>query len=180
MDKNIGHMRFGEKEKMSHPRDQKTKAVFALVITSDSRTEKEDETGKIATELITSEGHQIAFHTILPNNIKAIQAQVRRLLEDSTIHVIITSGGTGLSVRDKTIEAVKPIFEKDMPGFGETFRRLSFEEVGGSALLSRAIAGVVRGKVIYCLPGSKNAMSLALNKLILPNIGHTLWELNRA
>ena len=164
---------------MSHPKDQKTSAVFALIITTDTRTSKEDDTGRIAIDLITGAGHKVASHTLVPNDPEKIRIEVKKYIDNSSTQVIITSGGTGIGFKDKTVDTVRGLFEKEMPGFGEVFRRLSYEQVGGSALLSRATAGVAGGKLIYLLPGSKNAMSLALTDLILPNIGHTLWELNR-
>jgi molybdenum cofactor biosynthesis protein B len=93
--------------------------------------------------------------------------------------VIVTSGGTGISQRDKTVDTVKTFFEKELPGFGEQFRRLSNEEIGEPGLFSRATAGIVNRKIIFCLPGSKGATKTALNKIILPSIGHLIWELNR-
>jgi molybdenum cofactor biosynthesis protein B len=116
---------------------------------------------------------------MIPNDSEKIRAEVRRLLEDASTQVIVTSGGTGIGVKDRTVEAVSSLLEKEMPGFGEHFRRLSLDEVGGSALISRATAGVARGKLVFCLPGSRNAMGLALSKIILPNVGHMLWELSR-
>lgn len=164
---------------MSHPKDQKTSAVFSLIITTDTRTSKEDDTGRIAIDLITGAGHEVASHILVPNDPEKIRIEVKKYIDNSSTQVIITSGGTGIGFKDKTVDAVRGLFEKEMPGFGEVFRRLSYEQVGGSALLSRATAGVASGKLIYLLPGSKNAMSLALTDLILPNIGHTLWELKR-
>ena len=163
----------------THPIDQKVRAAFALIVTSDIRTEKEDESGKIAVSLIENGGHKVVSHAIVPNDEAKIRAEVERVLYDNEVQIVITSGGTGISSRDKTVDAVAPFLAREMPGFGETFRRLSYDEVGGPAIMSRALAGVAYGKLIFCLPGSKNAMQLALNKLIIPNIGHMLWELNR-
>jgi molybdenum cofactor biosynthesis protein B len=92
---------------------------------------------------------------------------------------VVTSGGTGIGAKDRTVAAVTPILEKDIPGFGELFRRMSYDEVGGAALLSRATAGICRSKLIFCLPGSRNAVKTALSKIILPNVGHMQWELSR-
>jgi molybdenum cofactor biosynthesis protein B len=162
-----------------HPKDQKAKAVFALVITSDTRTAKDDESGRMAVSLIEEAGHSVASRTVIPNDSEKIRAEVRRLLEDASTQVIVTSGGTGIGAKDRTVDAVSALLEKEMPGFGEHFRRLSLDEVGGSALISRATAGVAGGKLVFCLPGSRNAMGLALSKIILPNVGHMLWELSR-
>jgi molybdopterin adenylyltransferase len=133
----------------------------------------------IAKGLIELDGHRVASHTIVPNNEEKIRVEVERLLNEDSVAVIITSGGTGIGAKDRTVAAIIPLIEKEMPGFGELFRRISFDEVGGAAIMSRATAGVARGKLIFCLPGSRNAMKIALTKIILPNIGHMQWELNR-
>lgn len=162
-----------------HPTDKKTPTTFGLIITSDTRTDREDETGMIAKGLIEGDGHQVTSRTIVPNNEERIRLEVERLLCEDSAAVIITSGGTGIGVKDRTVAAIIPLIEKEMPGFGELFRRISYDEVGGAAIMSRATAGIARGKLIFCLPGSRNAMKIALTKIILPNIGHMQWELNR-
>jgi molybdenum cofactor biosynthesis protein B len=162
-----------------HPTNRKTPTTFALIVTSDTRTEREDETGSIAVGLIEGEGHTVASHIIVPNNEEKIRAEVERMLFDNAVAVIVTSGGTGIGSKDKTVAAVAPLLEKEMPGFGEFFRRISYDEVGGAAIMSRATAGVAHGKLIFCLPGSRNAMKVALTKIILPNVGHMQWEINR-
>ena len=162
-----------------HPTDVKTTTTFAIIMTSDTRTEKEDETGRIAFGLIEADGHKVVHHIIVPNNEEKIRAEVERMLIDDKVAVIVTSGGTGISSKDKTVAAVSPLFSKEMIGFGELFRRLSYDEVGGAAIMSRTTAGVAWGKLIFCLPGSRNAMKVALSKIILPNVGHMQWEINR-
>jgi molybdenum cofactor biosynthesis protein B len=143
-----------------HRRDQKAEASVALMITSDTRTPENDETGKTAMRLLEGAGHRVAAYVIVENEI-------------------ITSGGTGISSRDRTVDAVSSLFEKELPGFGELFRRFSFEEIGEAAMYSRATAGVIGGKLVFCLPGSRGAVDTALRKLILPGLGHMLWEVNR-
>ena len=162
-----------------HPTGKKTHTTFALIVTSDTRTEREDETGRIAVSLIEGDGHSVASHTIVSNNEDKIRAEVEKMLFDDAVEVIVTSGGTGIGSKDKTVAAVAPLLEKEMPGFGELFRRISYDEVGGAAIMSRATAGVANGKLIFCLPGSRNAVKVALTKIILPNVGHMRWELNR-
>jgi molybdenum cofactor biosynthesis protein B len=162
-----------------HPTDKKTPTTFALIVTSDTRTEKEDETGRIAVGLIEGDGHRVVSHTIVPNNEEKIRAEVERMLLDDAVEVIVTSGGTGIGSKDRTVAAVAPLLEKEMPGFGELFRRISYDEVGGAAIMSRATAGIANGKLIFSLPGSRNAMKVALSKIILPNVGHMQWEINR-
>lgn len=162
-----------------HPTNKKAPTTFALIVTSDTRTEREDETGRIAVDIIEADGHRVVHHTIIPNNAEKIKEEVQRIILDDSVTVVITSGGTGISAKDKTVAAVTPLFEKEMTGFGELFRRISYDEIGGAAIMSRATAGTARGKLIFCLPGSRNAMTVALKKIILPNVGHMQWELSR-
>ena len=162
-----------------HRRDQKIEATIALMVTSDSRTIETDETGKTAVRLLEAAGHRVSTHVIIPNETGRIHEAYMEFLGDPEIQVIITSGGTGISSRDKTVGAVSATFEKPIPGFGEVFRRLSFDEIGHAAMFSRATAGTVQGKLVFCLPGSRGAMAIALEKIILPSLGHMLWELSR-
>jgi len=162
-----------------HRRDQRTKANFALLVTSDIRTHRTDETGRTARRLLEEDGHRVVAHRIVGNNINAIREALSEYLSDEGVDAILISGGTGVSSRDKTIEAVTPLLEREMPGFGELFRMLSYQEIGAAALLSRAKAGLASGKPIFCLPGSVSAVKLALERLILPLIGHLLWEVRR-
>jgi molybdopterin adenylyltransferase len=163
---------------MIHPRDQDIKTNFSLLITSDSRTLENDETGKIAIQLIEEAGHKVTLRGIEPNDPERIRKWILNALE-SEASVIITSGGTGIGRVDITVDTVRKLFDKELPGFGEHFRRLSYEEVGVAGLMSRTLAGVVENKLIFCLPGSRGAMRTALGKIILPGIGHMIWELNR-
>jgi molybdenum cofactor biosynthesis protein B len=162
-----------------HRRDQRAEAACAILVTSDVRTHETDETGRIAIQILEDEGHKIAFYKIVSNDRVLIREAVEGFLTDDGVEVIITSGGTGISPKDKTVDSVAPLFEKRLEGFGEMFRRLSYEEVGHSALISRATAGTVGNKIIFCLPGSKGAVEMGLRKIIIPEIGHMLWELNR-
>ena len=162
-----------------HRRDQTVKAVVAIMVTSDTRTLETDETGKTAIRLLEEAGHMVTAHSIVPNDTGMIHEMYRKFLEDPEIQVIITSGGTGISSKDKTVGAVSATFEKPIQGFGELFRRLSFEEIGHAAIYSRATAGSAQGKLVFCVPGSRGAMRTALEKIILPSLGHMLWELNR-
>ena len=162
-----------------HPTHKKEPTTFALIVTSDTRTEKDDETGRIAVSLIEKDGHKVVHHTLVPNNEEKIRAEVQRMLLDDSVAVVVTSGGTGIGSKDKTVAAVTPLMDKEMIGFGELFRRISYDEIGGAAIMSRATAGIAQGKIIFCLPGSRNAMKVALTKIILPNVGHMQWELSR-
>jgi len=162
-----------------HRRDQKAEAAVALMITSDTRTPENDETGKTAMRLLKEEGHRVAAYVIVENDATKIGEAFKGFTNDEMIQVIITSGGTGISTKDKTVDAVSGLFDKELPGFGELFRRLSFEEIGEAAMFSRATAGVIGRKLVFCLPGSRGAMGTALKKIILPGLGHMLWEVNR-
>jgi molybdenum cofactor biosynthesis protein B len=121
----------------------------------------------------------VTAYKIVPNDSERIGAVYAGFLEDEKIQVIITSGGTGISSRDRTVDEISPMFEKNLDGFGELFRRLSYDQIGEAAMFSRAIAGVAGGKLVFCLPGSRGAMETALKNIILPALGHMLWELNR-
>jgi len=162
-----------------HPRDQEAETVFALLVTSDTRTREQDETGKLAVKLIEEAGHRVRIYDLAPNDADRIEAWLRRVLIDPKVRVVITSGGTGLGDKDKTVSVAQLMFEKPLPGFGEHFRRLSFDEVGLPGIWSRAAAGAAGGKLMFCLPGSRGAVETALKKIILPGLGHMLWELDR-
>jgi len=163
---------------MTHPRDQKTQTSFAILVTSDTRTLDDDETGRLAAEILEAHGHKVTRRDIKPNDQDAIKKWLIDVI-NSDAQVIITSGGTGIGRVDVTVDAARSLFDKELPGFGEHFRRLSYNEVGVPGLFSRATAGVARGKPIFCLPGSKNAVATALRMIILPGIGHMLWEIGR-
>ena len=162
-----------------HRRDQKVKTTFAVLVVSDTRTKETDKSGVVAQELISSKGHATKVYEIVKNDKAQITAAMKRYLRDPTIRVILTSGGTGVGRMDLTTDVIQPLFDKKLDGFGEHFRRLSLEEIGLAGIYSRATAGLVRKTVVFCLPGSKNAMTSALEKVILPSIGHLLWEVDR-
>ena len=151
----------------------------AVLIISDSRTEQTDESGKLLKEKLSQNGHRVLAYSILQNDSEAIRKKVSELLGQDGLQVIITSGGTGVSHRDVTVETISPILEKKLEGFGELFRSLSYQEIGAASIMSRAIAGVVGGKVIICIPGSLGAVKLAVERIILSEIGHMVWEATR-
>jgi molybdenum cofactor biosynthesis protein B len=153
--------------------------ICAVLIISDSRDEKTDESGKLLVDGIKSVGHTVSSCNFLKNDAVAIQLKLNELLADSSLQVIITSGGTGLSHLDLTVEAVTPLLQKKMDGFGELFRHLTYQEIGTGSILSRAVAGISQGKVVICLPGSVKAVKLALEKIILSEIGHMVREAAR-
>lgn len=150
-------------------------AVFTI---SDVRKEDEDVSGKKMVELISASGHQMVAYQVVPNDATRLKAVLEEKLSGDA-DLILTSGGTGLSRRDQTIEVVTPLLDKVLPGFGELFRFLSYQQMGSAALMSRALLGLARGKIVACLPGSPQAVELAVEKLILPEIQHLLWEARR-
>jgi len=151
----------------------------AVLTISDSRTEQDDESGKLIRQKLSENGHQVMSYAILKNEPESIEQKMRELLRQEGLQVIITSGGTGASHRDITIETMLSILEKKLDGFGELFRFLSYEEIGTASIMSRAMAGVAGGKVILCFPGSLGAAKLAMDKIILPEIGHMVREATR-
>lgn len=151
----------------------------AVVIISGTRTEKTDESGKLIMQALKSSGHQVVSYSILKNDAALIGNKLNELLGEEKLQVIITSGGTGVSRLDITVEAVFSILEKKLDGFGELFRFLTYREIGTPSIMSRAMAGVARGKVIICLPGSVGAVKLAMEKIVLPEIGHLVREATR-
>jgi molybdenum cofactor biosynthesis protein B len=164
---------------IEHKEQSPQKVACAVVVISDSRTEKTDESGKLLLAKLTESGHIVPSFSLLKNDANAIRQKLDELLNHSETQVIITSGGTGASRRDITIETVTPLLEKKLDGFGELFRTLSYQEIGTSSILSRAQAGIANGKVIISLPGSLGATKLALDKIILPEIGHMVREASR-
>ena len=151
----------------------------AVLIISDSRDARSDESGKLLVEGLKNHGHGVSSFDFLKNDAEAISVKLDELLHQEGLQAIIASGGTGASKRDVTIETVTPLLDKVLPGFGELFRSLSYQEIGSGAILSRALAGVARGRVVICLPGSVKAVKLALEKIILPEIGHLVREASR-
>lgn len=139
---------------------------IAILTISDTRTDANDASGTILVENLTKAGHNLASKEIVVDDTYQIRAIVSRLIADKTVHVIITTGGTGVTGRDTTPEAIMPLFDKSLDGFGELFRMLSYSEIGTSSLQSRAIAGVANGMYIFCLPGSPGACETAWDKII--------------
>ncbi|CAH0127381.1 Molybdenum cofactor biosynthesis protein B [Peribacillus sp. Bi96] len=158
-----------------------TEAIRCMVITvSDTRDEETDKSGALMMELLKSNGHEVTEYEIVKDEREAIQEAVKAGCNSNKVDVILTNGGTGIAKRDVTIEAVKELMTKEIPGFGEVFRMLSYQEdIGSAAILSRAIAGVVKDKAVFSTPGSSGAVRLAMNKLILPELGHVIGELRK-
>jgi molybdenum cofactor biosynthesis protein B len=152
---------------------------LAIITVSDTRTEVDDRSGRVIADTLARAGHRIVRRTIVKDEIEDIQKALRELIEDDGVQVVVMNGGTGISRRDVTLEAITPFQEKSIPGFGELFRALSYSQVGSAALMSRASAFVTEGKIVFCLPGSEKAVRLAVEKLIAPELGHMVWEAQR-
>ncbi|MFH7820734.1 MogA/MoaB family molybdenum cofactor biosynthesis protein [Neobacillus thermocopriae] len=157
------------------------KMVNCKVITvSDTRDKESDKSGKLMVDLLEQAGHFIVDYVIVKDDVSAIKSEILKGCEREDIDVILTNGGTGIAKRDVTIETVQSLLDKEIVGFGELFRILSYQEdIGSAAILSRAIAGVVKNKAIFSTPGSSGAVKLAMNKLILPEIGHVVKEIQK-
>jgi len=146
----------------------------AIITVSDTRTEATDTSGQLLRQLCTQSGHQVNFYAIIPDDPQRIQQIFSEFDQRTDIDVILLTGGTGISPRDQTYEAVDALFEKRLDGFGELFRYLSYQEIGAAAMLSRAVAGVWHGRLVFSLPGSPAAVRLAMEQLILPQLSHAL------
>jgi len=157
------------------------KAIACAVLTvSDSRIVADDTSGKLIAELLRAAGHKVLVHQIVPDAAEEIRTAVLRALARADVAALIATGGTGISPRDVTPDTLEPLFEKRLAGFGELFRSLSYAEIGAAALLSRATAGTLSGKVVYVMPGSSGAVRLGMEKLILPELAHIVGQLRRA
>jgi molybdenum cofactor biosynthesis protein B len=162
-----------------HKRHAPASVRVFVVTVSDSRTEETDTSGRAAREMIVAAGHQVAGYRILKDEPAQVAALIRQIADDRSADAVITSGGTGISSRDSTYEAVASLLDKRLDGFGELFRMLSYAEIGPAAMLSRAVGGLHRGLVVFATPGSTAAVKLALEKLILPELGHLSFEVHR-
>ena len=151
---------------------------FVLTV-SDTRTADTDSSGRAVRELLETTGHRVTGSAIVRDNPSEVAEHVRRRLEEPDTRIIIATGGTGITSRDGTFEAVNGMFEKRLEGFGELFRMLSFQEIGAAAMLSRATAGTIGRKAVFVLPGSEHAVRLAMSRLILPELGHIAQQLDR-
>ncbi|HEY7115234.1 MAG TPA: MogA/MoaB family molybdenum cofactor biosynthesis protein [Tepidisphaeraceae bacterium] len=155
-------------------------ARCAVVTLSDTRTPENDTSGQRIQQLLADAGHHVTHYSLIREDPPAFATLLDRLLEDSNVEAILTNGGTGVSKRDATIPIIEQKIQSLLPGFGELFRMLSWEQIGSGALLSRATAGIgAGGKPLFALPGSTKAVELAMTKLILPELRHILWELKK-
>ncbi len=156
------------------------KSVRCYVLTvSDTRTEENDTSGRAIAALLSAAGHIVAARAIVKDDPDSVRATIARQLASVDVQAIITTGGTGITSRDSTFEAVDALLEKRLDGFGELFRMLSFEQIGPAAMMSRASAGLAAGKIVVSLPGSEAAVRLAMERLLLPELGHLVQQASK-
>ena len=151
----------------------------AVLTISDTRTRETDTGGDIVEETMRGAGHEVVAREIVRDEATSIRTTLVDLLARSDVDAVVTTGGTGISGRDTTYEVVERMIEKRLDGFGELFRMLSYEEIGAAAILSRALAGAVGTKFVASLPGSRNAVRLGMEKLLVPEIAHIVFELRK-
>ena len=151
-----------------------------MVITcSDTRTPDTDTSGQLIQKLLKEQGHTIAAYHLVKDEPLLIKERIREALRNAGIQAIIVNGGTGISRRDSTFEAVDEMLEKRLTGFGEIFRALTYQDIGSPAIMTRATAGIIEERILFSTPGSENAVRLAMEKLILPELGHLVKELTK-
>ncbi|MEM3730363.1 MAG: MogA/MoaB family molybdenum cofactor biosynthesis protein [Candidatus Bathyarchaeia archaeon] len=162
-----------------HKAEAPEKLRFGIFVCSTSRYQQlksgkqvKDVSGELIEKFLRSYGHTVVFKKIIPDDKRLIEENARQALASPDLDAIVFCGGTGITTTDTTIEAIEPLLEKTLPGFGEIFRLLSFKEIGSAAVLSRALAGVAKGKAFFCIPGSPDAVRLCFEKLILPEAPH--------
>jgi molybdenum cofactor biosynthesis protein B len=168
---------------VSTPEEHKANAPRSIgcwVLTiSDSKTPETDTSGTLIREMLSAGGHRVVGTEIVRDEPAEVQRVIRQACGKAEVQAIVMTGGTGITSRDSTFDAVEAMLDKRLPGFGELFRMLSYEQVGAAAMLSRAQMGISRGRIVVSLPGSPNACRLALEKLLLPELGHLVRELSR-
>jgi molybdenum cofactor biosynthesis protein B len=150
-----------------------------IVTVSDTRTEATDTSGRAIADLLTAAGHVVAGRAIVKDDAEMVRGTLERQLAIADVQAIITTGGTGVTARDSTYEVVSSLLQKRLDGFGELFRMLSFQQIGPAAMMSRACAGIVAGHVVVSLPGSEAAVRLALERLLIPELGHLVEQATR-
>ncbi|MCR2821880.1 MogA/MoaB family molybdenum cofactor biosynthesis protein [Lederbergia panacisoli] len=163
-----------------HKREAPFCVNCAVITVSDTRTVEDDKSGNLISKLLKEKGHHTSLYKVVKDDETSIEAVIEEAAGVEDVHVILMTGGTGIAKRDVTIETVSALFEKEIVGFGELFRMLSYmEDIGSAAIMSRACAGTFRNKAIFVMPGSSGAVKLAMEKLILKELGHVVRELNK-
>jgi molybdenum cofactor biosynthesis protein B len=165
---------------VSEHKAEAPRTVRCYVLTvSDTRTVQNDTSGLAIRDLLVSAGHHVAGYGIVRDEPSPVARLVREQLAEEGVQVVITTGGTGISARDGTFEAINGLLDKRLDGFGELFRMISFQEIGAAAMMTRATAGTVGRKAIFVLPGSEHAVRLAMTRLIVPELGHVMQQLSK-
>jgi molybdenum cofactor biosynthesis protein B len=155
-------------------------SIGCVVLTvSDTRTDDTDSSGRAIADMLTGGGHRVLGRAIVKDDAAVLRGELERHLARPDVDVVITTGGTGITARDTTVEVVETLLDKRLDGFGELFRMLSYAEIGSAAMMSRAVAGLVGGRIVASLPGSEAAVRLAMEKLVLPEIGHLVQQARR-
>ncbi len=162
-----------------HKEQARERLACAVITISDSRTPETDTSGRFILNALQEAGHETKAYHIVKDEPTRIQPLLEELLDRDDLHALIVNGGTGVARRDVTFDVIDRLVEKTLPGFGELFRHLSFAEIGSAALLSRAMAGTARGKAVFSVPGSSGAVRLAMERLILPEMPHIVYELRK-
>jgi molybdenum cofactor biosynthesis protein B len=156
-----------------HKKEAPTALIFKILTVSSSRGLNEDHTGLLIRNLIEQEGHEVQEQRVVRDDLELIRQNVREMLENAP-HIIVINGGTGVTPKDITVEAVRPLLQKELVAFSALFAQISFEQIGPAALLSRACAGIIGQTAIFCLPGSSGACQLAMDRLIIPESSHLM------
>ncbi len=162
-----------------HPDAAEIAVNCAVITVSDTRSPETDRSGQLIKQLLLEAGHSLGVYTILKDEPDVIQAHLESLGKGAEVEAVIFNGGTGIAPRDTTYDALEGLLEKTLPGFGEVFRFLSYQEIGSRAIASRAVAGIYQGKLVFSLPGSTGAVKLALKQLILPELVHLVTQLKK-
>ena len=164
---------------VEHKQDAPRSVRCYILTISDTRTEETDSAGRAINDLLEAAGHVVIGRTIVKDDPELIRGTIERQLANPDVQVIVATGGTGITSRDSTYEAVAGLLDKRLDGFGELFRMLSYEQIGSAAMLSRACAGLVAGRIVAALPGSEAAVRLAMERLLIPELGHLVREASR-
>jgi molybdenum cofactor biosynthesis protein B len=165
-----------ERTDVQHKAEAPQSVSCFIITVSDTRTAATDASGRAIADLLVASGHQIAGRTIVRDDPALVRSTIERQLAYKAAQVIITTGGTGITSRDSTIEAIDALLEKRLEGFGELFRMLSYQQIGAAAMMTRAAAGLAAGRIVVSLPGSEAAVRLAMERLLLPELGHLVQQ----
>jgi molybdopterin adenylyltransferase len=162
-----------------HKEHAPRQAACVVITCSDTRTAASDTSGYRIMHMLRDAGHTIVFYQLVKDEPSKIKAAIKKAVANKKVQAIIINGGTGIAKRDSTFEAIEGLLEKKLDGFGEVFRSLTYQEIGSPAIMTRATAGTYKGRIIFSTPGSENAVRLAMEKLILPELGHILQQLSK-